>query len=147
MAYWNLHERKLSVKGDNLYVNGEDLFFYHFSGYSPRRPNLISKYQTRFAFKDLPELKLLFDSYTELLYKNDYIINSKWPYGFSRFDNNARISNAARKAFYLNYGRRDFGNPFKTGKKNCFFNWWNSPWGRWSYWRSFLRKPHSLLLH
>jgi hypothetical protein len=73
MAYWNLHERALSLKGKGLYVNGRiPLVFYHFSGYNPLIPSILSKYQNRFSFKELPEIEELFKNYSTQLFLNGY---------------------------------------------------------------------------
>ena len=77
IAYWNLHERKLSLKDDKYFVNDiYPLVFYHFSGYDPRHPDILSKYQDRFSFKDLPMISNLFKTYSVQLSENgfkDYI--------------------------------------------------------------------------
>lgn len=45
VAYWNLHERTLSRDvGGNLHVNGSPLRFFHYSGYRPEKPWLLSMY-------------------------------------------------------------------------------------------------------
>jgi len=44
VAYWNLHGRKVIWTGDHYEVNGEPLRFYHFSGYDPLAPHLISRH-------------------------------------------------------------------------------------------------------
>lgn len=52
-AYWNLHERWFSQDGETWMVNEEEpLQFFHFSGYSPYKPQEVSKYQTRYTFAD-----------------------------------------------------------------------------------------------
>ena len=49
VAYWNLPHRKISRDGAGQYlVNGEPLRFFHFSGFDPKLPSLISKHQTGF---------------------------------------------------------------------------------------------------
>jgi len=73
MAYWNLHERTLSLKGKRLYVNARiPLVFYHFSGYNPLIPSILSKYQNRFSFKELHEIEELFKKYSTQLFLNGY---------------------------------------------------------------------------
>ncbi len=67
VAYWNLHERRLSDEGGQWLVNGEPLQFFHYSGYNPDRPDEISKYQTRYTFAGRPDVKPLFDLYRQRL--------------------------------------------------------------------------------
>jgi hypothetical protein len=73
MAYWNLHERTLTKKNRKYYVNSVyPLVFYHFSGYDPFIPAVLSKYQDRFTFENKHEFLPLFDNYTRLLLSNGY---------------------------------------------------------------------------
>lgn len=72
MAYWNLHERTLTVKDGNYFVNENyPLVFYHFSGYDIRKPGTLSKWQNFFSFKDLPLLKPVFEKYRIAALKNN----------------------------------------------------------------------------
>ncbi len=47
VAYWNLPERELQLAEDEYTVDGQPLRFFHFSGYSPDQPRLLSKHQNR----------------------------------------------------------------------------------------------------
>ena len=70
-AYWNLHERYFTKQGDEFFVNEkEPLVFFHYSGYDPRQPELISKYQDRFTFAERPDLVELFAHYHAQLVQN-----------------------------------------------------------------------------
>jgi len=83
MAYWNLHERKLSPGDRGEYrVNGEPLRFYHFSGFDPERPNDISRYQNRFTLDKRPDLRPLFEEYARLIENAGYRETRSWPFAF-----------------------------------------------------------------
>lgn len=70
-AYWNLHERYFTIQNEVYYVNNDiPLIFFHYSGYDPRKPKEISKYQDRFTFKDRPDLIELFQYYHNQLIRN-----------------------------------------------------------------------------
>ncbi|OYV41925.1 MAG: hypothetical protein B7Z81_00335 [Acidocella sp. 20-61-6] len=79
MAYWNLHERDLihteyqwSVK-QNGDVNPTPLTFYHFSGFDPNKPELLSKHQNRITSENLsPTLLKLLEFYAGRLKAADY---------------------------------------------------------------------------
>ncbi len=45
VAYWNLHERHVVAADTGFTVNGAPLRFYHFSGFDPDVPHLLSKHQ------------------------------------------------------------------------------------------------------
>jgi glycosyltransferase involved in cell wall biosynthesis len=66
MAYWNLHERELSRAADGSWsVNGEPLRFFHFSGFNPNEPHLLSKHQTRTLLSEKPPLARLCAEFAE----------------------------------------------------------------------------------
>ncbi|WP_373514756.1 glycosyl transferase [Persicitalea sp.] len=70
-AYWNLHERYFSKKADKFVINDkQSLIFFHYSGYDPRRSELISKYQDRFTFDERSDLVELFAIYHDRLVQN-----------------------------------------------------------------------------
>lgn len=70
-AYWNLHERTFSYQNGTYFVNEEHpLVFFHYSGYDPAKPEILSKYQDRFELNRRPDLTTLFE-----LYKNSLIAN------------------------------------------------------------------------
>tara|TARA_E500000178_G_scaffold197533_1_gene195570 strand:- start:24898 stop:27036 length:2139 start_codon:yes stop_codon:yes gene_type:complete len=63
VGHWNLHQCKIQ-KSDNKWIcNGSPLICFHFSGFSIRSPEIISKHQTRWNFSNYPSLKLLFAEY------------------------------------------------------------------------------------
>ena len=80
MAYWNLHERHLRdtdivVKGDICYP----LVFYHFSGFNPLQPGILSKYQNRFSFENRNDIIYLFKNYSDKVFENGYNTYIKVP--------------------------------------------------------------------
>ncbi len=79
VAYWNLYHRQVSFQDDGWLVNGQPLKFFHFSGYAPHAPEVLSKYQNRYSFDDLPHLRPLFAAYRERLLANGYDEIRKWP--------------------------------------------------------------------
>ncbi|MGG7036727.1 MAG: hypothetical protein ACI7YS_16250 [Flavobacterium sp.] len=75
MAWWNFAERKLvSIQGE-YYVNdsNQELVFFHFSGYKPGSNYYTGRVEKEeYLLTTLPELRNLFDDYSERLYKNDF---------------------------------------------------------------------------
>jgi hypothetical protein len=73
LAYWNIHEREVSFVDGKYVVNGkENLLFFHFSGYSPEKPNLLSKHIKSSKTSNYPILKPLFVEYNASLLRNHY---------------------------------------------------------------------------
>lgn len=128
VAYWNLNGRKVQKNGENYYVNNKPLYFYHFSGFDPENIEQISKHQNRFALKDVPELKPLFEYYRELVLSSGYVESRTWSFAYGQFDNGVRIPDIARN-MYRSLGAKAsiFGNPFNTSSPDSFFAWLNSP--------------------
>jgi glycosyltransferase involved in cell wall biosynthesis len=91
VAYWNLHERRLTQAGGEWRVDGAPLTFFHFSGYLPFVPQSLSKHQDRFALDRMPALKALTDAYADTLMANGYAESSAWPYAFDTLPNGVRL--------------------------------------------------------
>ena len=72
MAPWNLHERDIQVftNESTRLTNGDLLIFYHFSSYSFKKPELLSKYYDRYNFRDRPVLQCLYQAYHQELLLN-----------------------------------------------------------------------------
>ncbi len=47
VAYWNLDSRRLERNGHGYLVDGRPLAFFHFSGFDPRHPLVLSRHQNR----------------------------------------------------------------------------------------------------
>jgi hypothetical protein len=75
MCYWNHFERRVSLANGRYVVNGaNDLVFYHFSSYSPDRPDRVTaraKSRT-VSFSERPDLKAIYDDYRSRLIANGY---------------------------------------------------------------------------
>jgi hypothetical protein len=70
-AYWNLHERRFSMREGVAYVNEiYPLVFFHYSGYDPARPEVLSKYQDRFELAERADIHNLFERYRNSLVNN-----------------------------------------------------------------------------
>ncbi len=113
VAYWNLHERSVSV-GSQTTVNGGPLYFFHFSGFNPDKPAVVSKYQTRFDMSNIGDTRKLYSLYRDLLAENGWSEISRWTYGHDFFQNGVRISGETRR-YYWNLGPdvAAMGNPFQ----------------------------------
>jgi hypothetical protein len=87
MCYWNHFERELTPAEGGYTVNGRDkLMFYHFSSYSPDKPDKITvriKSRTT-SFTERPELKPLYDEYRRRLLANGYLTVKSMPYALRR---------------------------------------------------------------
>ena len=99
IAYWNLPTRSLEIDGDGYRVDGEPLRFFHFSGYDPRRPDDLSKHQTRIALRDDLALARICDAYGEQMLAAGFDEAHKWPYGWDEAASGLRLDRVARNLY------------------------------------------------
>ena len=128
VAYWNLHERKLTRRGKQFYVNEEPLVFFHFSGFNPEQPRKLSQHQTRIA-TPRGALRDLLSLYVDLQMKYGYELSSKWRAGLLHFSNGVAVHPFLRR-LYLGLDeptRRSFGNLLKAERPDSFFAWATRP--------------------
>ena len=128
IAYWNLHSRQVAVHDGKPTVNGAPVTLFHFSGFNPLEPDLVSRHQDRYTMADLGELRKLFELYRERLLAHHYAECRNWPYAYGCFDNGACIPDFVRR-IYRRLGDRAavFGNPFQPDARGTFFRWLNGP--------------------
>jgi hypothetical protein len=67
VAYWNLPSRPLSQAQGRWFAGNEPLVFFHFSGFDPRRPGMLSKFQDRIDPSHDPLLSQLLSRYAATL--------------------------------------------------------------------------------
>lgn len=131
IAYWNLHERVhgLVFENNQLFVEKNPAVFFHYSGFNPKIPDMISVHQDRFRMDDIPNVRPIYEFYRDQLEAAAYSEIKQWPYAYGRFDNGVKIPEAARALYsQLDAQQRDrFGNPFSVKEANSFFRWINQP--------------------
>ncbi|MDR2841296.1 MAG: hypothetical protein LBV75_08600 [Paludibacter sp.] len=73
-AYWNFHERELTVKNDKYYINDSfPLIFTHFSAFTPRLPLEICRFKTlRYTMEEGTVLYNFFMNYSNKLVEADF---------------------------------------------------------------------------
>jgi hypothetical protein len=73
VAYWNLHERRLTCKNGTWLVNDTTpLVFYHFSSFEFNKPDSLGKYSVHYNLRNRPEMRPLFDEYRAQLQANHF---------------------------------------------------------------------------
>lgn len=129
VAFWNLHERDISRRGETFLVNGQPAAFFHISGFDPRKPSLLSRHQTRTEVIPGSALADLLQLYADALLANGYEESSGWSYGYENFADGTRVHPLLRQ-IYLNLEpkeRRQFGDPFSTSGPESFLDWATRP--------------------
>ena len=126
VAHWNLPERDLRWVNGRAMVGTEPCRFFHFSGFEPTHPGVVTRYSTRLAMSDLGSAAVLFARYGRLLHEHG--LAGDPPYAYDTFDNGLPIPPIARQ-IYLDLGAdaARFGDPFCTACEDSFFNWLRQP--------------------
>lgn len=102
VAYWNLHERPLQRDGEERSVLGQRLRFFHFSGFDPQQPQILSRHQVgrpRVGPADCEQLRSLCDRYAEKLLEAGYGEAQHARYGFSTSRSGVELTRPIRRAY------------------------------------------------
>lgn len=146
VAYWNLDQRLLDRTSAGYTVDGRPLRFFHFSGFEPRRPGVMSKHMRdapRQAIKEGPILEI-FNEYARDLLACEHMAWAGCPYGFSRTASGLPISGTMRNRYRQDLisagGGPTLPDPFALEDAAAWFRLarrWNSQlvgdWVRESY--------------
>lgn len=98
LAYWNLEGRTLEKTATGWTVDGQPLGFFHFSGFDPARPQVLSKHQDRIQVAPGSALAGLLQDYARALLANGHAEARAIPYGHDRFASGEPITREMRKA-------------------------------------------------
>jgi glycosyltransferase involved in cell wall biosynthesis len=132
VAYWNLHERKLTKQGGVVFANEDKLGFFHFSGYSPNKPWILSKHvadKPRVVISSNPILKELTQNYGNSAAENGWDVKSSIEYGYSNFNKDIKLTPRIRKRYRqevigASQGKNAFP-PLATDSQELVLAWLN----------------------
>lgn len=110
LAYWNLEEGRLSEDADGFSFNGLPLEFFHFSGFDPRNPNILSKYLSDNRVSRSSPVGRLLDQYAQTLISRGYEQALASPLTFDHFPDGRKIPQLLRRFF-----------------RECYPGWWENP--------------------
>lgn len=103
VAYWNLYERPLAMRDGQVLAGGSPLVFFHFSGYRPDRPWVLSKYVARNPRSTLapdPVLRSLCSDYGRAATAAGYESERSVPYGWNVLPDGTPIRGEERRAYW-----------------------------------------------
>lgn len=101
-AYWNLHDRPISRQDGTWFAGDRPLRFFHFSGYDPAKPWLLSKHmgQTpRTLLSENAALRNLCDDYGAELVEMGHVELRKSPYRNARTPDGLHLTTAIRRLY------------------------------------------------
>ncbi len=115
IAYWNMAQRSVTEENGQVYVGGEPLAFFHYSGLNPVDPQPVSKYQNRFTLDNVaPPVAGLIADYCQRVGNNGIAHYRTLPYGYGVFLDGTPINDATRSRFRVSDALRGLalGQPF-----------------------------------
>ena len=132
VATWNLATRRVEWSNGRYLVNGLPLRFFHFSGFDPRAPHILSKFQSRaprILLSEHQAVATLCRDYANDLYERGYLSTSAAPYGFARLGDGRRVDLALRREARAaiieaeRAGRHLPPDPFDPADVAAFLRW------------------------
>ncbi|HEY2359383.1 MAG TPA: hypothetical protein VGH86_18185 [Phenylobacterium sp.] len=124
LAYWNLEGRALARAGDGWLVDGEPLSFFHYSGFDPARPDMLSKHQDRVRVVAGSPLAELLQDYAAAMMRNGHEASRTIPYAHLRFPSGRLVTGSMRRRALR--AARD-GKDFSAGLTEAVEAWLDAP--------------------
>jgi hypothetical protein len=124
LAYWNLEGRTLARGADGWTVDGGPLQFFHYSGFDPARPDVLSKHQDRVRVQPGSPLAGLLQDYAKAMLRNGHETSRAVPYAHLRFPSGRPITGAMRRRALR--AARD-GKDFSAGLTAAVEAWVDAP--------------------
>jgi hypothetical protein len=99
VAYWNLHEREVAWAGEGYLAGGEPLVFFHFSGFDPHQPQLLTRVATRIRPQPGTPLAQLTAAYAQKLLAHGFDECADVVYGYERIDDRRKWTPELRRVY------------------------------------------------
>ncbi len=100
IAYWNFHERRLERRDDGMYtVDGRPLGFFHFSGFDPEHPLVLSRHQNRVDVTEHPVLEGLLAGYADEMLAHGHAEARDWSYGYAALADGSQLDDRLRRLY------------------------------------------------
>lgn len=137
VAYWNLSRRPLTRANGSYRIEGRPLRFFHFSGFDPGKPHLLSRHAVpapRVLLSERPLVRELCDAYARALAEEGYAFVAGRAYGLATLANGVPIDRRMRRLYRdalleLEEGRGD-EPPSPRRDPDAFVEWLNEPLSR-----------------
>jgi len=124
VAYWNLMEREIELRGERWFVNEVPLRFFHYSGFLYDEPERLSRYQDRYRGGERADLGPLFADYQKRLKAAEHPKLHQLPYSYGSFDNGLRVPELARRLLReADPEALRWRQPFRTDSPDDYLSW------------------------
>ena len=128
VAYWNLHERRLTTWNGQARVNGTPLTSFNFRGFDPYDSWRLSWEAPERRTVAAGDAAPFYWRYLNALSVHDYHKAQGWGYTYDHFDNGVTIPPTVRCVYRELGAEADaLGDPFQTFVPGSFFRWLNQP--------------------
>jgi glycosyltransferase involved in cell wall biosynthesis len=136
VAYWNLHNRRLTTDGQRYFIDDRPLRFFHFSGFEAQRPFLLSKHQgdrPRILLSENPALDKICREYAGSLEEAGHSRESQRAYGWKTTSSGLPLDRRMRRLFRDGLKAHEAGSgleppsPFDAGASPGFMEWLREP--------------------
>jgi FkbM family methyltransferase len=136
VAYWNVDARPIARTPTAWTAGGEPLTFFHFSGYRPHRPWLLSHHapdRPRVRLSEHPDLRALCDKYASALRSHGAHDLHGEDYGWARLPHGRVVLAGERRYFRKALLKADQGlepyppDPFDALRPEAYEDWWHEP--------------------
>jgi glycosyltransferase involved in cell wall biosynthesis len=127
VAYWNLHSRRLERRDGGYAVNGRPLAFFHFSGFDPAHPLVLSRHQDRIDVTNDPVLEQILGEYAAEVMAAGHAVSRNWRYTYDSLPDGLALDETARSLWdlFAEEQERHGGvpSPFTKEGAAIFENW------------------------
>jgi hypothetical protein len=128
VSFWNLHERRLERRGEELLADGKPLRLFHFEGFRPDRPYWLSDHGSRTRVVDDPVLAELCGGYADALLGAGWRPPRNSIGDVERLGNGQRVDHLVRALWKQAVeDGRDFGDPLSPDGSDAFVGWVREP--------------------
>ncbi|MDQ6860204.1 MAG: hypothetical protein M3032_03495, partial [Verrucomicrobiota bacterium] len=134
VGYWSLANRLLNAQGDTYELDGERLRFFHFEGYDPKRPHLLSTGQAhppRVLLSESAPLRKICDEYRAKLAVAEKQERRTDRFGYGFLPSGTRIDRFMQRLYRRALVRSEQKagpqppDPFRPEGEGSFFKWLN----------------------
>jgi glycosyltransferase involved in cell wall biosynthesis/SAM-dependent methyltransferase len=124
LAYWNLHSHRLEHGDAGYVVDGTPLAFFHFSGFDPREPKVLSRHQTRVPVDPGSALQRICREYSQEVAAAGHDETKRWPYTYNFLYSGIEFSDRLRKLHAAASEEGEvMGSPFAAAGCESFMKW------------------------
>jgi hypothetical protein len=132
VAYWNLHERPLSIVEGRIHAGGVPLRAYHFSGYDLGNTGVLSRHagpRPRIELANEPIVQRLCADYRQSIFAADFESASQIPVAFDQLPGGIPIDATLRAVFRASViaaERQGVGcppDPYDLAQRPLFLKW------------------------